>query len=1253
MKTILTLVFLFAFGLSITARADESKPLPDPFCSPNDFFTYLKARNHDRVLYVVTKCPNINLADKGPRGETFVSELIQTDWDDIFALVINHPEVNFQGLTDNLTKLGKYNWVIELAKKDSITLTIDDATALAETWPTSKSLLQTLIDLNKVDFKKFTQKMVDVAFRTTKFDLIEYLRTFGSVDDSAVWSYTCRIATLSTTEAESAKFNEYFKFLIKSDRVDVNTSCDGSHPIASALGNKKNPLKVEIIELLLAHKGLNLSTKTHSYNLVTTLMASNEPLAKKWLELVLSHPTFNVNDSSSKGLNFWNVLAGALQTGYDTPEFVAFFKDLSEDSINSTHVLTAIIKNFRGDLIPNPIDKDPIMAKIFSNKNLNLQATLEGNLSPVGLALTNSNPAKLIKYLQEKGASDDLGKPADNYAAAILRTIVEDPALFDKFFTRPELNINTPVINTTTTNIFSYLFFKADWKKVRSLIDDKRFDKKQLNDVTQECILIYLMKDKKNHQLLKDIANMMNPEKLNASGCRCSTGTDSFRGNYLQLVATLGDIDLLNFFYKEKKLVMNSGQGLSAFRLAVESMNWAVVNYFLDDGYLSEINTFTLVDGSSTNNRLLDSLLYKKQTELIKKVIAQKGFKPNGFLEDVIRYNLKEVFDSLTKHPEFNSGDGIAEAARHAKKTQDFYYLENIITKFKIVTDEDKTFAVEGLAAIAESKLPIKYFAQITALPRFDVNFVTPKGYDNKTYTLYVELLSDVTGSEYIDHVTKMKNFNPAIVTTDTAIDALLYNPNLNHIALTKKYFDQYFSYPKVPAVIPTSFHPQAYMPGIAALFLSNPKFKISKEKLAEFFKYREDFSAYSVNSVETEKLFLNGFFTQPAAKPLKDWSAILWSVETDAHLIELIKKYGNDLDLNVVEGSRSLLGEAIYDNNIELFKLLIANKKVSVAGSVYNIMYSKNEEMVKTYFSTRGSEISNAEMLKSIADYLEYHIRSKKTPLDQVDYKRLDLMIPLTKNFDTFAKLASDSYRSPSILVTVFEWSKEIPTLEKIFNRALKEDTTINESKDLFLAALKKLRYDVTDVLIARPNPTFSKYQAVAYAFSIKSLEMVNYLVTKNNFPADLDAFRAAMSTEWYEGMDFLISMRIRLYSEFMTYAVKSKKTTLVKYLMSKGLSLNKSGALTIAIVDQNDELLEIFLNDAKTDPNDQGMDEEMKRFTYPIIEAARNGRIDYVKALLQFPAIKKDIKDQLGYRAIDWAATNGHLEIVKLLKL
>ena len=83
------------------------------------------------------------------------------------------------------------------------------------------------------------------------------------------------------------------------------------------------------------------------------------------------------------------------------------------------------------------------------------------------------------------------------------------------------------------------------------------------------------------------------------------------------------------------------------------------------------------------------------------------------------------------------------------------------------------------------------------------------------------------------------------------------------------------------------------------------------------------------------------------------------------------------------------------------------------------------------------------------------------------------------------------------------------------------------------------------------------------------------------------------------------------------------------------------------------NDAMLQVLGSAPKLNPNYRSYDpKDDKRVTTALIEAARYNRKDYVMSLLSIPGIYKNAKDSLAYRAIDRAATNGHFEMVELLK-
>jgi hypothetical protein len=65
--------------------------------------------------------------------------------------------------------------------------------------------------------------------------------------------------------------------------------------------------------------------------------------------------------------------------------------------------------------------------------------------------------------------------------------------------------------------------------------------------------------------------------------------------------------------------------------------------------------------------------------------------------------------------------------------------------------------------------------------------------------------------------------------------------------------------------------------------------------------------------------------------------------------------------------------------------------------------------------------------------------------------------------------------------------------------------------------------------------------------------------------------------------------------------------------------------------------------------DMNTQASDDN---YATPLITAAKNGWVDIVKRLLAIKTVNVNTQDRGRMTALDWAATNGHKEIVELLK-
>lgn len=1302
MKIYLSLLALVSCLLvSQMGFATTTPKPPDPFCSPTDFFKYLKARNQTRVLYVVQNCTNINLSELGPERESFVYALANTNWDDVFNVAINRKDVSFQSVLETLILNKKFPWLLELIKKDELKFGYKESVALVQTFPWSKDLLTQLIRSKKMDPNETGSRYstLGTSIESLKFDLVEYLRTFPEVDQGPLWPLACSFQVTSD-KIKAAQYKAYFKTLVDSGQFDLNTPCAGkSHPFVIAL---RAELGNGMLDLFINAKGLDLSKPGQSYAFVSALCDTKQLPLQKYFDAVFNHPTFNMKDSDNQKRNFWHFLA--LRRKFNAsavPEsyYQNYFAGLSDETINEVDSSgnTPLMSNI--STAEYGVDEF-FLKRAFASPKLELNK-ISGDQSAMLMALTSRNSFGYAERLLKQGADTrNIGK-VKPVSAKVLASLVHSAALYDAFINHPDLNINVSFVPVEhnynqTIGLFSYLVRKKDYSKITALMADARFDDTAIAAhyrYTNGCsaVVVLISSDLSHNKLIHALLAKTPVEQL-----QNSCPLDGGNLNVLQRSAWKGNLPLVQYFYETLKIPQRYDRWpveSTAFTIAVNSKNWNVVDYFLSRGYTAELNGHLDAENVlNTEKPLMAELIRANEFALAKKLMAQPGFDINAgtkkrwdrsFILTAAEEDKKEFFDLLISHPKAKLGNTVLGRTRMGASD---YYFEAALSKFRIQDATDKAYAIYIMQDMAHGGLPLANFNRVASLANFDINFVvSDEDYQPTTYTLYTALLRELN-PVYLDPVLKMKGFNPAIIGTLHPMYALLFQNLLlvrSEDGVIKKYFDSYYAHPKIAVALPVfegkglfailegmGYDKERFKARVAALYFSNPKFKFTPEEFKLAYSYKNFFGeARYDEDVYYKLMFANGYLSHPMAKPLAQWSELIWMFSyRSPQEIEFLKKWEKDLDLNFTTGRKTLARYAVEEDRPLLFTYLMTNPKASVAGVLELVMQSYyGKKYREEFFSKRGKDIPVADVLEEIEDSLP---RDKAPTAENLADIRF--LIPYAKSFDKFTE-SSASFDDPAIIARLLKWGDSDPVLKTILDRVLKEDTTIAKYPfGVLEQSFARGRYDIVDLMIQRGyniKKPIGVMTAMTYGATQKSLTILKYLASKGVGPDDRcawgdrcdesykNAFGVALNLSWYEGADYLISIGFqpRLVNpgeSSLLYMARQNNTEAVKYLWSKGVTTNDTGALVAMLMHQNDELLKSVLSDAQTIVGERGYDYEMRRDTYPIIEAARYGRLDYVKAILAYPKVKKDIKDSLGYRAIDWAATNGYQDIVELLK-
>lgn len=1236
-RIVVTLVTMLLMVSSLALRAQTRTP--DPFCSPKDFFSYLKQMNQQRVLYVVQKCTNIDLSETGPNGESFVETLSRSNWEDIFGLALNRTDVDFKKVTVSLIVNGKFTWLKTLLEKDFIKIDIKERDAIASTFPRSKDFLAYLIEKKLVDLN--TDSMLIRAMKTRQFELVSYLRTVPEVDKSNLVKHACSF--------ETDKHIALFKELFKEEKVDPNLVCSDGNPLIWKL--MRSDIELAIFEAVSKDPHLNLSQPGLSIRLVETYFQTYN-MNQAYLTLLLKHPSFNFSDQNKNKETLWHVFAMNTEK---LKNLESLLVKLPTDTINQVSVTgkTALL-----NLIISHYPYDWFHAKVMAIPHLDINGIVLSG-SPL-LHAASANDLPMFKaLLARKADTVNVGDMA-TLRTGLLYQLANNPEYFDVFFSHPDLDINAPIRRDSRyawESFFSIVLQSpARLTLLPRLLKDPRFDKKAIDAHPASCsaFVTWSMEPKGDREVLQMLAENSSNETLSR---------DCTQGHALTRAYLLGDLNLIDYLFNTRKLSLRINSYTTIFSEAWKWKNWDIVNYFISKGYTEEIN----------DQYFLEALVTNKKFDLLKKISTLPAFDPQlrGILGKLARDNDRETFDLLLNHPKVKVQTYLVDIIHGSNPKKTTYFVDAALDKFQIFTAEDKTAAAIAIVELGNSKWPLSYFQRIAKLANFDVNHVFVH-YSNKTTTLYAELMREMFSSEeYLDHLLTFKTLNPNVVADLRPIDGALFGGGSEEgFAKRKKYFDIYFNHPKVRVVLPT-FEGRSFIElaksyressdsynrpialQILSLFLASPKFRFTPEQMKQIYEFKGLLSDYSSS---LKYVFLNAFFSHPSAKPLSQWNDVLdlvklFSYSEVAEESAFIIRYGNELDLNY-KGSK-LLESAIDREARELFDYLIGNPKVVITNNALSSLFrSEKDHFFLKIVEKRGKLLTAEQVQIMLVQILR--LRDQDLALE-----KLKVLYPLLKTLDKLTERARDYGVGPLLY---FLKARDLdPVYKTLATRIIAEDSTvILNAYGAVEYAVETHQFSHVDALIKKGfniNDYSVPEKLLSAAVKNKSLDAINYIMKLK--PTCLwtctgAAFNQALSLNWFEGTDLLLSFGAKPHLESILLVVEQKNTVALRYLLDRGYKVNGSGALVAAIMYQADEILEIFLNDPTIDPNDAGYDRMTtgNRRTYPIIEAARFGRIDYVRALLKFPNINKKITDALGYRAIDWAATNNYQDIVQLLK-
>jgi ankyrin repeat protein len=726
LKSIFIAIFLL---ISLKSFADPTPPkVPDPFCSPSDFFAYLNKWNHDRVLYIVQKCSNIDLNEKGPKGETFVETLAMAGWEDVFTIVKDNKEVNFQPALLKLISSKRYVWLEKLLERESLKFGSNELAAIGYTFPDSKNFLTKLVDQGRVNLNIVTEENLSfllAAVRQQRYDLVEFLRSIPSVDQSQLFSYTC---SLLNNADPKVTFRQYFYLLVKEGGFDVNTTCaNGSSLAANVL---QSGIDSKVVDEVFFNSNLDFSKPSASYK-IAEVLARNAKVAEKYFDVVFKNPTFNYKDKTSELRTMWHLVA-AYFTTHDSTKFITYFENANRDSINDVDkngntpltLLIAALGDRRFDA------SNPTVKEFFKNNDLDVNK-LQQNRTPLTLAFYY-NAFDFAEFLISKGASvTNVGSIKVN-EAELLKAMIAREKFWDLFFKLPELDINKSFKADSRSEygtLFSYIMKSGAparmSKNISQLIKDTRFKKEDVDAFYDRnycsSTTAWLKANPSDRKTLFELAALSTDAGLNKA---CSSSANYHSA--MSYAALIGDLEFVTYLYGTRKLPENVSNGQSAFLVSYSNKQWPIVEYFISKGYKVSPNETSYIE----------ALLRDGKYDLLKKQLIDPEFNPNiglgyynsdNLLKLLANEKGKDAFMLLLNNPKLTIGDKLESLVNTYEEGKPATFLDAALDKFTIKTAEDKLRAVLVSEKFLENRLPVSYFEKISKYKNFDVNLVIPK----------------------------------------------------------------------------------------------------------------------------------------------------------------------------------------------------------------------------------------------------------------------------------------------------------------------------------------------------------------------------------------------------------------------------------------------------------------------------------------------------------------------------------------------
>lgn len=698
MKLAFVLSLFLAFTLpQFVSAADDKPKVPDPFCSPQDFFKYLDQGKKDRVLYVLEKCPNVDLNDIGPKKQSLIRTTIYQGWEDVFAKLLARSEIDFQKLQFDgdssktlstfslMFKSFRYDWIkrliearpeVDVNQPDNAAADLNLLHRIAKLKGAPMDLLEFLLAHPKIDVNQHYQGLtaLQLALAEENILVVERLLKDTRVNRRGMQEILCKAAT--------APMKDLLLTLIDAGQIDPNSNCGNTSLFAHHIAMEQAQ-DYRVPRALLKNPRLSFAAPGRSITLLATLLYKTKNFPRDIFNSVLDHPTFQRGDVSTvDGNNAWHVLNSLIPGNLseaDQKEVFRRYADFNTVDINGlnksnrTPLMAAV-----SALNQSGNGGNPVLQFLLSRPGIdvNFVSEIEGGkikITALLLALWNSSRSYLPLELKEHGAKLDTAGDINAFwgeknalmNAIRVATLEARPDLFQWVLTRKDLDLNLAPARYPDQTPIRLAFEELNKLRndedgrtatlagvIGTLFADPRFDPTSIAKVgpvkPDRCSLLSIAVEKNLQAAYAPLlAHLPAEEQARA----CDPGVYSYEElNPLQLAAFLGRHAVVEMLLAKTSIPIrpNNSWGkpsISAYRRSIARGDYRTAMLFIDKGFLDELN-FT--QDPDDLRRSYFPVLYlaakAKDYAAVEKLLKIKAIDPN--LGE--QYNPYDYYNALT-----------------------------------------------------------------------------------------------------------------------------------------------------------------------------------------------------------------------------------------------------------------------------------------------------------------------------------------------------------------------------------------------------------------------------------------------------------------------------------------------------------------------------------------------------------------------------------------------------------------------------